>query len=49
MQEEYAYFDLAEMTKNILIYEDVYEEAKKLVAEGRLVLEAVLTGYTIAT
>ena len=49
LQEEYAYFDLAEMTKNILIYEDVYEEAKKLVAEGRLVLEAVETGYTIAT
>ena len=49
LQEEYAYFDLAEITKNILIYEDVYEEAKKLVAEGRLVLEAVETGYTIAT
>ena len=49
LQEEYAYFDLAEMTKNMLIYEDAYEEAKKLVAEGRLVLEAVETGYTIAT
>ena len=44
-QDEYEYFDLKEMTKNFVFYEDSCQAALKMIKEGKLVLQEVRLGY----
>ncbi|MCM1540519.1 MAG: DEAD/DEAH box helicase [Blautia sp.] len=44
-QEEYEYFDLKEMTKDFVFYEDSCQEALKMIRDGRIVLEQLQMGY----
>ncbi|MCM1342912.1 MAG: DEAD/DEAH box helicase [Muribaculaceae bacterium] len=43
--DEYEYFDLKEMTRNFVFYEDSCEAALKMIREGRIVLEGLQMGY----
>lgn len=43
--DEYEYFDLKEITKDFVFFEDACDAALKLIKEGRLVLESLSVGY----
>ena len=43
--DRYRYYDMGQMTSELVIYDDVYREAQQLVADGRVKLVDVTEGY----
>lgn len=45
MTDDYEYFDMEEMTKNFVFYEDVLQAAKSMIEDGTLQLGKLEVGY----
>lgn len=45
MSDDYEYFDMEEMTKNFVFYDDVFRAAKSMIEDGALQLEKLEVGY----